>query len=208
MKKSQARIDAAAKGLPTYTPEKPCAKGHMLRSTAGGACLACRQAAEKRRYAADPEKTKAKIARKYAANAEKLRAKRRAAYAANREAEKAVARIRSAEWRAKNPNHPGTGAAKVAWKKRYPWKVLAATIARRLAKAQRTPRWITDDDVWMLEQAYELAAIRTRMFGFSWHVDHVLPLQGTHVSGLHVPNNVQVIPGLENVRKANKYLPA
>jgi hypothetical protein len=39
------------------------------------------------------------------------------------------------------------------------------------------------------------------MFGFEWHVDHVIPLQGKKVSGFHVPSNIQVIPASENVRK-------
>jgi hypothetical protein len=75
---------------------------------------------------------------------------------------------------------------------------------RRAAKLQRTPIWLSNDDHWMIEQAYELAALRTKMFGFSWHVDHVLPLQGKTVSGLHVPSNLQVIPGKENLMKHNK----
>jgi hypothetical protein len=85
---------------------------------------------------------------------------------------------------------------------------LANDAKRRAAKLQRTPAWLTVDDLWMLEQAYELAALRTKMFGFSWHVDHIIPLQGKLVSGLHVPTNVRVIPGIENVRKANRYAPA
>lgn len=79
---------------------------------------------------------------------------------------------------------------------------------RHAAKLHRTPAWLTVEDYWLIEQAYELAALRTKMFGFSWHVDHVLPLQGTKVSGLHVVGNLQVIPGIENVRKANKFMPA
>jgi hypothetical protein len=94
------------------------------------------------------------------------------------------------------------------WKLNNPGKVRADTVKRRVAKMQRTPAWLTDDDYWMLEQAYELAALRTKMFGFSWHVDHVLPLQGKNVSGFHAPTNVQVIPGVENVKKANRYVPA
>lgn len=78
---------------------------------------------------------------------------------------------------------------------------------RRIAKMQRTPAWLTEDDFWLIEQAYELAALRTKLFGFSWHVDHILPLQGKLVSGLHVPENLQVIPGVLNVAKANKYTP-
>ena len=76
---------------------------------------------------------------------------------------------------------------------------------RHTAKLQRTPKWLTPDDCWMIEQAYELAVLRKKMFGFDWHVDHIMPLQGKLVSGLHVPMNLQVIPGLENSSKSNRY---
>ena len=72
---------------------------------------------------------------------------------------------------------------------------------RRASIIQRTPRWLTEDDFWMIEQAYELAKQRTEMFGFEWHVDHKLPLNGKKVSGLHVPGNISVIPGAENCQK-------
>lgn len=76
---------------------------------------------------------------------------------------------------------------------------------RHTAKLQRTPKWLTPDDYWMIEQAYELAVLRKKMFGFDWHVDHIIPLQGKLVSGLHVPTNLQVIPGRENSSKSNRY---
>jgi hypothetical protein len=167
-----------------------------------------RRELERARYHADPEKTKARVKAKYARNAEKIKAKRRATYAANKEAEKDVAKVRSAEWRLNNPNHAGTKESKKKWKQNNIGRVRADTVKRRLAKIQRTPAWLTEEDYWMIDQAYELAALRTKMFGFSWHVDHISPLQGKEISGLHVIGNLQVIPWIENIKKANKLLPA
>jgi len=76
---------------------------------------------------------------------------------------------------------------------------------RRSAKIHRTPKWLTKDDLWLIKEAYELAVLRTKMLGYSWHVDHIIPLRGKLVSGLHVPTNLQVIPAKENHIKTNKF---
>jgi hypothetical protein len=80
--------------------------------------------------------------------------------------------------------------------------------AYKVAKIQACPSWVRDeaDLMWMMAEAYELAALRSDMFGFSWHVDHEVPLRGKDVSGLHVPWNLQVIPGQENMSKSNKFV--
>jgi len=90
------------------------------------------------------------------------------------------------------------------WSKDNPVKILAHTRRQQTKRLMRCPKWLTSDDHWVIEQAYELAALRTKMFGFSWHVDHILPLQGKIVSGLHVPTNLQVIPAVDNIRKGNR----
>ena len=182
--------EARALGALLYFTGKPCKAGHVdVRYTKDRSCKAC---------------GRLKRARLYVKHAEQIKARRRNAYAANPDKEKAVAKVRSAEWRRNNPNHPGAKAAKRAYKAKRPDKRQADVAKRRAAKLLRTPGWLTDDDFWMLEEAYGLAQLRSRTFGFSWHVDHVYPLQGKVVSGLHVPYNVQVIPGVENVRKANR----
>ena len=106
-------------------------------------------------------------------------------------------------WSARNPEKVKAYAAKA--KANNKGSVNAHTVKRRLAKINRTPKWLTEDDFWMMEQAYDLAALRTRLFGFPWHVDHEIPLQGKLVSGLHTPYNLRVIPGVENVKKGAQY---
>jgi len=84
-------------------------------------------------------------------------------------------------------------------------RINAKTRKRQAAKLQRTPAWLTEIDYWMIEEAYELAALRTNLTGFQWEVDHIIPLQGKAVSGLHTPYNLQVIPMVENRAKNNRY---
>jgi hypothetical protein len=93
-----------------------------------------------------------------------------------------------------------------AWFAENSDKRAAYQAKRKATILQRTPRWLTEDDHWMIEQAYDLAKARTEMLGFEWHVDHVVPLQGKQVSGLHTPSNLAVIPGAENCRKNSRFL--
>ena len=210
MRKSLARVAAMLAGQRTYVPENPCARGHALRSTSGGSCLECRRMTEKTRTQANREaynaRKKQERAHKKEVFAERMRVARANETPEKRAARLLQARIKQRTWRLLNPAHPNTKKAKQQYKKQNPAKVLADTVKRRAAKMQRTPKWLTADDAWMLEQAYELAILRTKLFGFSWHVDHIIPLQGKTVSGLHVPTNVQVIPWRDNVAKANRFV--
>lgn len=75
----------------------------------------------------------------------------------------------------------------------------------RASKLNRTPKWTTETDIWMMQEIYELSALRTKLTGVKWHVDHIIPLQGKFVSGLHTPFNMQVIPAIANIKKGNSY---
>jgi hypothetical protein len=135
-------------------------------------------------------------------------------YERNKELTKERARL----WHANNPdkvsekntrykskNREKINEANRAWWAENKDKRAAYGAKRRSAKLQRTPQWLTEDQLWMMQQAYELAALRTKMLGFDWHVDHIIPLQGKLVCGLHVPWNLQVIPGIDNIKKSNKW---
>jgi hypothetical protein len=179
---------AKAKGVTRYFTGVACKHGHVAeRLVSSRACTMCMQ--EKlAAYRIKNRSTlleKKRIAQKLytACNPEKIVATRKATMAKHRKA-------RNAE--------------KAAWARKNAGRVLAWTRQRQLAKIQRTPAWLTEDDYWVIEQAYELAQLRTRLFGFPWHVDHALPLRGETVSGLHVPTNLRVIPGAENSKKGNR----
>lgn len=92
------------------------------------------------------------------------------------------------------------------YSKKNPQKVCAMASKRRASIRNRTPSWLTTDDFWLIEEAYSLAQMRTKLFGFKWHVDHVLPLHGKKVSGLHVPSNLQVIPAIINQQKSASFI--
>lgn len=72
------------------------------------------------------------------------------------------------------------------------------------AKRNAVPPWF---DKVLVEEAYHLAQLRGKATGFPWHVDHIVPLQSSRVCGLHTIENLQVIPGVLNLSKSNRYWP-
>lgn len=200
------RQEAKALGLPTCYGSA-CAKHPELDGLrrVSGACVECSKEHLRSSRASNPERTKSQQRKdrlKMMAKPEMAQKKRNRDVQYRKE-NKDSCRAAIVAWSAKNPEKVKLYAAKT--KADNKGKVNAHTVKRRLAKINRTPKWLTTDDHWMIEQAYELAALRTKMFGFAWHVDHILPLQGELVSGLHTPYNLQVIPGVNNVRKSNKF---
>ena len=82
----------------------------------------------------------------------------------------------------------------------------AAYVAKRhAAKMKRTPAWLSEFDLLKIKCLYQVAAMRSRESGYDWQVDHIIPLQGVFVSGLHVPSNLRVITAIENTQKSNHY---
>ena len=90
------------------------------------------------------------------------------------------------------------------WKRRHPGHRDKDNIRRRTAKTNAGPAWADD---FLIQEIYSLARLRTRITGFKWHVDHIVPLRSRLVCGLHVENNLRVIPASVNYKKSNTSWP-
>lgn len=76
---------------------------------------------------------------------------------------------------------------------------------RRCAKLQRTPPWLTKEHKEQIKDKYRKAQALQDFTGIPHDVDHIIPLQGEFVSGLHVPWNLRVVTASENRSKHNKH---
>ena len=77
---------------------------------------------------------------------------------------------------------------------------------RELAKINRTPPWLSVEQLAEITRIYKERERLQNVTGELYHVDHIVPLQGRNVSGLHVPWNLRVISAYENLTKGSKLL--
>lgn len=84
------------------------------------------------------------------------------------------------------------------WREENPHLSAKKQAAYKARKMQATVAWAND---FFIEEDYALAQLRTEMTGFKWEVDHIVPLMNDKVCGLHVGNNLRVIPEIHNRRK-------
>jgi len=77
---------------------------------------------------------------------------------------------------------------------------------RRAALLNAMPIWLTIEQSNEILDIYEKARILTEINGRQYHVDHIIPLLGKNVRGLHVPWNLQILPAKDNLSKNNKWI--
>lgn len=94
--------------------------------------------------------------------------------------------------------------ASLNWYTTYPSRSCAKYMRRKAAKLKRTPPWLTQEHFKEIEQIYMDAQQVSKDTGVLHHVDHIIPLRGEVVSGLHVPWNLQVLTASQNISKGNR----
>ena len=103
-----------------------------------------------------------------------------------------------------NKNKDSCLKIRAKWKRDNPDRRAAHKAGRRAAQIQRTPSWANDQ---LIAAYYKEAKRLEELTGIQFHVDHIIPLQGELVSGLHVETNLQLLPAHENLGKSNSFDP-
>jgi hypothetical protein len=103
------------------------------------------------------------------------------------------------KWIQQNPEKQKK--ARREWQQNNKALVAKYSRTRQATKKQRTPTWANQEEITMW---YEVAEVLSRS-GVKFHVDHVVPMQGKNVSGLHVSENMQVLPASLNISKHNQW---
>lgn len=106
---------------------------------------------------------------------------------------------RSRNWRIEHPERARD--TNYRYRTTNPDRMCALWAFRRASKAQRTPRWLSKYHKDQIKAVYKEAREQGLV------VDHIIPLNGKHVSGLHVPWNLQLLTAAANLRKSNTYSP-
>ncbi len=168
-------------------------------------CRTCDCAKKKSRYICNTEKNQ----EIYKKNKEVVKARSRVWRANNLE----ISNKKARDWAKANPerrnqisrnftkNNPGKSSE---YKRKNSGKYAAHRKKYEASKINATPNWLTQFDFDYIESLYVQAKELKNLTGVDYHVDHILPLRGEIVCGLHVPWNLQVITAEENHKKNNR----
>jgi 5-methylcytosine-specific restriction endonuclease McrA len=181
------RKEAQALGAKFYFTGEPCVRGHIALRKTKGACLEC----VREDWALDNERRKEKP------KTEAAKAAGKRYYEKNRQAVIARAAARPVEEKRRN---------RAEYKDRNVDVVRADTSVRKRRHREATPKWLTPAERLQMRELYVQARKLTELTRERYVVDHIVPLRGGSVCGLHVPWNLRVITQEENLKKSNKHV--
>jgi hypothetical protein len=185
----KTREEAKKTGSKYYFTGLPCKHGHIAARKTKGACLECLKSEWTK-----GNDTRAEYFREYNKR-EVVKDRKNEWYQENREAVINNAATRPAHVLREYRN---------AWKANNKTQVLADNKVRRRKHREATPPWLTRKQKSEIRQLYQIAITMTQTTGEQYVVDHIVPLRGKDVCGLHVPWNLRVITQEENLKKSNK----
>jgi len=187
----KTRAEAKATGAKYYFTGEPCKHGHTAPRKTKGACVECLKAewqegaVSRAGYFTDYNQSEAGLTAK------------QEYYKRNKQLVIARAQARPVEEQR---------LYRATWKANNPLQVLADNKVRRRKHRNATPPWLSRKQKSEIRQLYQIAMTMTQTTGEQYVVDHIVPLQGETVCGLHVPWNLRVITQEENLKKSNKLL--
>ena len=162
-------------------------------------CKMCRKLESKKRYINNKPSIDKQNKERAKANIHKVSIHREKYYNNNKDKVAAAAVQWKIDNKEKSKEHNAT------YKKNNKGKVNYQTAKRRKGILERTPKWLTELDLFIIECIYEKASELQDRFGVPLHVDHTIPLHGKNVSGFHCPSNLQIVTAQYNLSKNNKY---
>jgi 5-methylcytosine-specific restriction endonuclease McrA len=184
----KTRAEAKASGAKYYFTGEPCKHGHVAPRKTKGACLECLKL--------EWEQGNVKRA-EYFANYNRSEAGKNAKkqyYAKNRDMVIARAQARPDQDKRQYQQR---------YQKANPELYKVNTSFRRRRFREATPKWLSPEQKLEIKLQYRLAIELSRRTKIRYVVDHVVPLQGETVCGLHVPWNLEVITQEQNLKKSN-----
>jgi len=128
-------------------------------------------------------------AKRYRENKDKILKQSKSYYDRNKE----KVLERHANWRAENKDRSANYEKQ--WRLANPGRAKAKVRNYQAKKKQRTPKWANLEEI---TKFYENCPA-------GYEIDHIIPLQGKTVCGLHVLENLQYLPTVENRKKSNKF---
>lgn len=184
-----SKAEAVSLGAKYYFTGRPCKRGGIAPRRVSDqmcTCLACERDRRDRNRS------------HYARSKSAILERKRGYYQKTRD----VARRRQAKYRIRNAER--IKARQREWVRQNPERQAANNVRRKMRIRRATPGWHGEFDRFVEIEAFRLARLRKAATGFAWHVDHMIPVKARRVCGLHVWQNLQVIPWLLNVIKGNR----